>query len=208
MIYPGRSAFKKSALSRFAYFGKGGGRMYGTDDSDMKIVGKRLQPIDESDMEAKLYNHERENGNLEKAHDIGRFFAEALMNSDGFAYEKNRASDFEARNRSILFAFTADRVLSTFMPNHIIARSAQNEFFDVIRRGDIGLYESISRSGAFSMYLLCRRRGDGRYIGIGNVYAGVVRRPEDSATAEKGDEIYEKYFNFCIEHIKNIEFAF
>ena len=53
--------------------------MYGTDDSDMKIVGKRLQPIDESDLEAKLYNHERENGNLEKAHNIGRFFAEALM---------------------------------------------------------------------------------------------------------------------------------
>ena len=61
--------------------------MYGTDDSDMKIVGKRLQPIDESDMEAKLYNHERKNGNLEKAHDIGKFFAESLMNEDGFAYE-------------------------------------------------------------------------------------------------------------------------
>ncbi|MBQ5328748.1 MAG: hypothetical protein J6J15_06180 [Oscillospiraceae bacterium] len=182
--------------------------MYGTDDSDMKIVGKRLQPIDESDMEAKLYNHERKNGNLEKAHDIGKFFAESLMNEDGFAYEKNRASDFEARNRSILFAFTADRVLSTFMPNHIIARSAQNEFFDEIRRRDIGLYESISRSGAFSMYLLCRRRGDGRYTGVGRVYAGVIRRPDDEATAAKGDEIYEKYFDFCIEHIKNIEFAF
>ena len=65
--------------------------MYGTDDSDMKIVGKRLQPIDESDVEAKLYNHERENGNLEKAHEIGKFFAEALMKKDGFAYEKNRA---------------------------------------------------------------------------------------------------------------------
>lgn len=183
-------------------------KLYGTDDSDMKIVGKRLQPIDESDMEAKLYNHEHENGNLEKAHDIGKFFAEALMNSDGFAYEKNRASDFEARNRSILFAFTADRVLSTFMPNHIIARSAQNEFFDVIRQRDIGLYESISRSGAFSMYLLCRRRGDGRYIGVGNVYAGVIRRPDDEETALEGDRIYEKYFDFCIEHIKNIEFAF
>ena len=47
-----------------------------------------------------------ENGNLEKAHDIGRFFAKALMDQNGFAYEKNRASDFEARNRSILFAFT------------------------------------------------------------------------------------------------------
>ena len=182
--------------------------MYGTDDSDMKIVGKSLQPIDESDMEAKLYNHERKNGNLEKAHDIGKFIAESLMNEDGFAYEKNRASDFEARNRSILFAFTADRVLSTFMPNHIIARSAQNEFFDEIRRRDIGLYESISRSGAFSMYLLCRRRGDGRYTGVGRVYAGVIRRPDDEATAAKGDEIYEKYFDFCIEHIKNIEFAF
>ncbi len=182
--------------------------MYGTDDSDMKIVGKKIQPMDESDIEAKLYNHERENGNLEKAHNIGRFFAEALLNSTGFAYEKNRASDFEARNRSILFAFTADRVLSTFMPNHIIARSAQNEFFDEIRSRDIGLYESISRSGAFSMYLLCGRKGDGRYAGIGKVFAGVVRRPEDEAIAAEGDEIYEKYFDFCIEHIKNIEFAF
>ena len=182
--------------------------MYGMDDSDMKIVGKRLQPIDESDMEAKLYSHELENGNLEKAHEIGRFFAKALMDTDGFAYEKNRASDFEARNRSILFAFTADRVLSTFMPNNIIARSAQNEFFDEIRRRDIGLYESVSRSGAFAMYLLCRRRGDGRYTGVGRVYAGVIRRPDDDETAAKGDEIYENYFNFCIEHIKNIEFAF
>lgn len=182
--------------------------MYETDDSDMKIVGKRLQPIDESDLEAKLYNHKRENGNLEKAHNIGRFFAEALMNQNGFAYEKNRASDFEARNRSILFAFTADRVLSTFMPNHIIARSAQNEFFDGIRRRDIGLYESVSRSGAFSMYLLCGRKGDGRYTGVGKIYAGVVRRQDDEETVKKGDETYEKYFNFCIEHIKNIEFEF
>ena len=71
--------------------------MYGTDDSDMKIVGKRLQPIDESDMEAKLYNHERENGNLEKAHSIGRFFAEALMNSDGFAYLKRRRKNVQNR---------------------------------------------------------------------------------------------------------------
>ena len=58
------------------------------------------------------------------------------------------------------------------------------------------------------MYLLCRRRGDGRYTGVGKVYAGVIRRPDDEMTAAKGDEIYEKYFNFCIEHIKNIEFSF
>ena len=182
--------------------------MYGSDDSDMKIVGKKIQPMDESDIEAILYEHERENGNLEKAHSIGRFFADALLNKEGFAYEKNRASDFEARNRSILFAFTADRVLSTFMPNHIIARSAQNEFFDEIRRRDIGLYESVSRSGAFSMYLLCRRRGDGRYTGVGKVYADVLRKPENESTIAFGDGLYEKYFDFCIEHIKNIEFAF
>lgn len=183
-------------------------KMYKSDDSDMKIVGKKIQPMDESDIEAILYGHESENGNLEKAHEIGRFFASALMETDGFAYEKNRASDFEARNRSILFAFTADRVLSTFMPNNIIARSAQNEFFDGIRKRDIGLYESISRSGAFSMYLLCRRRGDGRYIGVGEVFADVLRKPENEATVASGDELYEKYFDFCIEHIKNIEFSF
>ena len=182
--------------------------MYGLDDSDMKIVGKTAPAMDESDAEARLYSHEHENGNLEKAHDIGKLFAAALMDESGFAYEKNVASDFEARNRAILFAFTADRVLDTFMPNHIIARSAQNEFFDEIRRRNIGLYESVSRSGAFSMYLLCRRSGDGRYVGIGKVYADVIRRPDSDSAAQEGEELYRKYFEYCIEHIKNIEFAF
>lgn len=183
-------------------------KMYGTDDSDMKIVGTDKIKVDESDAEARLYAHERDNGNLGKAHDIGKAFADALLSEGGFAFEKNSASDFEARNRSILFAFTADRVLDTFMPNHIIARSAQNEFFDEIRRRNIGLYESVSRSGAFSMYLLCGRSGDGRYIGVGKVFAGVVRRPEDAKAEQSGDELYRKYFDYCIEHIKNIEFAF
>lgn len=182
--------------------------MYGLDDSDMKIVGKAAPALDESDAEARLYSHEHENGNLEKAHNIGKLFAAALLDENGFAYEKNVASDFDARNRGILFAFTADRVLDTFMPNHIIARSAQNEFFDEIRCRNIGLYESISRSGAFSMYLLCRRSGDGRYVGIGKVYADVIRRPDSESAAAEGEELYRKYFEYCIEHIKNIEFAF
>lgn len=182
--------------------------MYRTDDSDMKIVGTNKIKVDESDAEARLYAHERDNGNLEKAHNIGRVLADALLNEGGFAFEKNSASDFEARNRSILFAFTTDRVLDTFMPNHIIARSAQNEFFDEIRRRNIGLYESISRSGAFSMYLLCKRSGDGRYLGIGKVFAGVVRRPDDEKETQIGDELYRRYFDYCIEHIKNVEFAF
>ena len=38
--------------------------MYKTDDSDMKIVGADMKVVDESDAEARLYSHERENGNL------------------------------------------------------------------------------------------------------------------------------------------------
>lgn len=182
--------------------------MYQTDDSDMKIAVSNENKVDESDSEARLYSHERENGNLEKAHMIGKTLADALLCSDGFAYEKNIASDFDARNRCVLFAFTADRVLDTFMPNHIIARSAQNEFFDEIRQKNIGLYESISRSGAFSMYLLCRRSGDGRYIGAGKVYANIVRRPDDETTVILGDQLYTRYFDYCLNQIRNIEFSF
>lgn len=182
--------------------------MYSIDDSDMKIVGNRLPNCDESDAEARLYAHESENGNLEKAHMIGKALADALLCKDGFAFEKNIASDFDARNRCILYAFTADRVLDTFMPNHIISKSAQNEFFDEIRKRNIGLYESISRSGAYSMYLLCRRSGDGRYIGAGKVYAGVVRRPDDEETVLLGDQLYCRYFNYCLDCIRNVEFSF
>lgn len=195
-------------MSLFNYLEEGGGNMYGNDDSDMKIVGAGEKKIDESDAEARLYRHERDNGNLEKAHAIGKTLAAALLENGGMAYEKNVASDFDARNRSILFAFTADRVLDTFMPNHIIARSAQNEFFDEIRKNNIGLYESISRSGAFSMYLLCRRSGDGRYVGIGKTFADVIRRPDNEEIERRGEELYSKYFDYCIEHIKNIEFSF
>lgn len=182
--------------------------MYCNDDSDMKIVGNGAPAQDESDAEARLFSHERENGNLDKAHDIGKKFADALLNEDGFAFEKNSASDFEARNRSILFAFTADRVLDIFMPNHLIAKSAQNEFFDEIRRRNIGLYESVSRSGAFSMYLLCKRSGDGKYIGIGKKYAEIIRKPQDNMAEEEGENAYRRFFDYCIEHIKNLEFSF
>lgn len=182
--------------------------MYNSDDSDMKIAKGVSTSVDESDTEARLYAHERDNGNLEKAHMIGKTLADALLCKDGFAFESNVASDFDARNRCILFAFTADRVLDTFMPNHIIARSAQNEFFDEIRQKNIGLYESISRSGAFSMYLLCRRSGDGRYIGAGKVYANIVRRPDDEPTVILGDQLYLRYFEYCLNQIRNIEFSF
>lgn len=182
--------------------------MYLQDDSDMKIAENVRYNADESDSEARLYAHERDNGNLEKAHAIGKALADALLCEDGFAFEKNIASDFDARNRCVLFAFTADRVLDTFMPNQIIARSAQNEFFDEIRLKNIGLYESISRSGAFSMYLLCRRSGDGRYIGTGKVYANIVRRPDDEPTVILGDQLYLRYFEYCVDKIRNIEFSF
>ena len=31
---------------------------------------------------------------------------------------------------------------------------------------------------------------------------------EDEKIAAEGNETYEKFFDFCIEHIKNIEFSF
>lgn len=182
--------------------------MYVTDDSDMKIVGEQSEKMDESDAEARLYRHEHANGNLEKAHAIGKNFADALFCGDEIPCDEIGISGFEATCQSILFAFTADRVLDTFMPNHIIARSAQNTFFDEMRKRSPSLYESVSRSGAFSMYLLCKRSGDGRYIGIGSVYAGIVRKPEDEKAVAEGEALYNKYYNYCIEHIKNVEFAF
>ncbi len=182
--------------------------MYGNDDSDMKIVGSfqtGTEVQDESEAAARLYERERSNGNLERAHGVGRFFAAQLLTPGGIAYGDE--ADFKQRNISVLYAFAADQAMNLYSPNALIAQSAENEFYDEIRRSSLTLYESISRSGAFSIYLLCRREKDGRRSGIGEAFAKILRRENDPETIKTGEECYKKFCDFCFEHLKKIDFS-
>ena len=184
--------------------------MYGNDDSDMKIVGELssvARTPDESEAAARLFERERSNGNLEKAHEVGKFLARALLEPGGIAYDPEAAVDFERRNICILYAFAADQAISRYSPNTMIAQSAENEFYDEIRRSNAPLYESISRSGAFSIYLLCKKGRDGLREDMGKAYAKIVRRPEDREAEKLGEESYKKFCEYCFEHLEKINFA-
>mgnify|MGYP001451750569 CR=1 FL=1 len=184
--------------------------MYGNDDSDMKIVGN-FQPAapaqDESEAAALLFERERSSGNLKVAHELGRFFAGELFAPDGIAYYDEAAADFERRNICILYTFVADQAMNACCPNAVIAQSAENEFYDEIRRRNLTLYESISRSGAFSIYLLCRKGKDGRRDGVGKAYARIIRRPDDPEAEKTGEENYKKFCDFCFEHLAKTKFS-
>ncbi len=181
--------------------------MYGNDDSDMKIAGDLAPEIDESEAAARLYRHEKENGNLAKAQEIGSALASVLLKPEGFTCFRNWEEDFAARSRCILFAFVADQAVDTFLPNHLIRQFAESRFYDELRSNAPDLYESISRSAAYSMYLLCKRSGDGRRIGIGGVYAKILRYPEDAALEQEGELLYESFYNICIGQLRCMEFA-
>lgn len=181
--------------------------MYGNDDSDMKITGNLAPEVDESEAAARLYHHEKENGNLAKAQEAGSVLASVLLRTEGFSCFLNWEEDFAARNRCILFAFVADQAIDTFLPNHLTRQFAESRFYGELRDNAPGLYESISRSAAYSMYLICKRSGDGRRIGIGKIYAKVLRHPEDAALEREGELLYESFYNICIEHLRRVEFA-
>lgn len=184
--------------------------MYGYDDSDMKIVGAPLppqKPQDEGEEAADLYSRELNNGNLNRAHEIGKLFAKTILSGELLPSEEREKTEFEQRNILILFAFVADQAINHFCPNTMTAQSAENEFYNEIRTNNPSLYESVSRSGAFSIYLLCQKGSEGKRNEIGKAYAKIIRKPDDKEAENAGERLYKSFWDYCFEHFKNIEFT-
>ena len=95
--------------------------------------------------------------------------------------------------RRILMAFAVEVGLDAFLPNNLVAQSAQNVFYDTLKILAPDFYDDLQESGAFSFYYLCVR--DGRQVErrVGENFASLCGRQGSESYARMGEELYSRF---------------
>ena len=170
------------------------------EDRDMKIVPEGAveipQPAEDSvEATARLFNREKNNGNLGKARRLGARMAEEVASMEGYSSAANGPAEnpILLTQRRILMAFAVEVGLDAFLPNNLVAQSAQNVFYDTLRILAPDFYDDLQESGAFSFYYLCVQ--DGRQVArrVGENFASLCGRPGSESYARMGEDLYSRF---------------
>lgn len=176
------------------------------DDSDMKIVGEKLDPPAERDdthETALQLEREKANGNLARARRLGAMMAEEVSAIEGGSPACEPAP---LTQRRILLAFAAEVGFEAFLPNSILTETAQSVFYETLRQDAPALFEDLQGSGAYSFYFLCVREGRDVEKKVGETYASLCGRPKDTALAGEGSELYVRFIGQVQKFVNDIGF--
>lgn len=159
------------------------------DDSDMKIAPDRPSELfDLSEGAASAFVREKNNGNMEKARQLGQSLARELgRRQGGLPYFGVGVFD-DAQSlgqRRLLYAYIVSRVIEDTAPNSIVAQSALSAFYGQIQRETPEYYAAVTDSAALSLYILAGRSEPDDYNALGGAFARLCGR--------EGDPVFQRY---------------
>lgn len=159
------------------------------DDSDMKIVGAPVENEDGAEAEAasRVLLQEQNNGNLERARTLGRLLAQTLGQGEQPLTEENRAVTVQ---RWLLMMFAVEVELEKRLPTPLTAQTAENEFYEMLRRYAEPVYEELQNNGSLSFYYLCMQDTAHTEEKIGETFASLCGHAGDADFAAAGTQLY------------------
>lgn len=188
-------------------------------DNDIKIYeGSKSVNISSAVMNTfEIMNFHRENGNLQKAKDLGARLATLSPTDDDARDGKgiDLISGLPQRFRTqdivyqikVLLVFAAETVLQSEIRDEILATTAINAMHDKIREDMPVFFRNISSSAAFTFYCLAlKKRGDVTE-NIGEAFAmmcDVQKNTENFVNA--GKVVWEKAVKGLKAEITKIDF--
>ena len=189
-------------------------------DNDIKIYeGSKSVNISSAVMSTfEAMNFHRENGNLQKAKDLGAHLAELSPTDDDARDGKgiDLISGLPQRFRSqtivyqikVLLVFAAETLLQSEIRDDILATTAINAMHDKIREDMPVFFKNISSSAAFTFYCLAlKKRGDVTE-NIGEAFAmmcDVQKNTESFVNA--GKSVWEKAVEGLKSEISKVDFV-
>ena len=176
------------------------------DDSDMKIMGDDYDPPEEKDdagETAQQLEKQKANGNLGRARQLGAMMAEEVSAVEGDAPAAGAAL---LTQRRILLAFAVEVGFEAFLPDNLLAETAQSVFYETLRKDAPDFYEDLQESGAFSFYFLCVREGRQVEQKVGGTYASLCGRPKDEALAQEGEALYRRFIDRVQRFVEGMGF--
>ena len=181
------------SICRFSYLEE--------EDADIKIFSG--SPFSKSalaeDDEAAIFIRERDNGNIEKAKELGRTLAqrvEALCSDNDAA--------LVAAQKKVLFGYACKKVVEGRCQNSVLARAALGAFLNGVKNASSADFELIQDSVAFTKYMLAEKDEQET---VGNVFAGLCGRKDDDGFICEGNNLYSAYCAECISAYNGVSFV-
>lgn len=182
------------------------------EDSDIKIFKPSKQIDKDGGVLAFVegMNHHRQNGNVEKAKELGTSLADLAFddkNKKIISDEIFLSSDIFPQVCALVL-FSAEAALNYYLPSQQLSAIAINALHEVLSAKKLPIYETLISSPAFSFYYLSVRKGGTDIPGdIGEAFAMLCRREEDKMFIEEGKKIYNKLLEIVENEIVKIGFS-
>ena len=188
-----------SAEKRNLCFCSGGG------DEDMKIVPDLApaSPHQESDEAAGDFIRHRDNGNIQRAKELGEQFARSMK-----ALESAAGDPVILAQKKVLYAFVVNKVIEEKAPDSILAQAALSSFYQTVEEIAPEDSDTISDSVAFSLYILADRGRRNRAQDTpGEVFAELCGQRGREEYCYIGQSLYNQYHLDCMELCSQTEFS-
>lgn len=179
------------------------------NDEDIKIAPEKLSelfnnenPIADDNID--LFIKQRSLGNTHKARVFGREMVADLLDCV-WTNPPDLAESHEFENQlKILFAYIVHRIIEDYSPNTIVSNAAVSSFYETLEEADYALFQKISKSPAFSLYLYLHRSGEENSQSVGKTFAGLCSNSLDEQCCSIGETAYCRYMGACANKLASV----
>ena len=171
------------------------------EDEDIKIYGGGKvsgAAVPAEDDGAAEFIREKENGNLQRAKQLGTVLGRRLRHLWRFGDMAQ-----ELQQKKILYTFVASKIIKERCPGSLLAQAALAEFSKVVQAVSQQDYDSIQDSLAFTKYLLSQRKD---VDAVGQTFADLCGQKDDVHLKTKGIQLYYRYTSDCLKLFNQFHF--
>lgn len=182
-----------------------------TEDNDVKIFDPSKKDDNPSDIMSFVEGmaHHRQNGNVDKAKELGVELALAIYDENQTA----KLSDSIFLSAEIfpqlcaLMLFSTEAAFNYYLPSPQLSAIAINSFHEVMSRNNLPIYDEIMTGPEFSFYFLSVRKGSEHIAeDIGKVFAMLCKHKDDPKFIEEGQRLYTLTLNEIQQMITDMKF--
>lgn len=172
-----------------------------TDDSDMKIVGRRTGAgAEKADAQRFMDYTSREhfNGNFQKAKALGASIVSAFSYAEPPAdvtelilSQRLKPSEELTRQIRFLSVFSAQFAIENYLPSQLLSSVAVCEMYDTLRAYSEPFYEDLAKSNAFSFYnLTLGAVTEDPVLSLGRQFSALCAAPDDPRYVSLGVSVH------------------
>lgn len=175
------------------------------DKINTKAAAKAAE--DQSESSAQAYLVHKENGNVEKARQLGKRLAEMVVEDLPHIEDHNSEDWLLIDHLKMLYIFVAEQIIKEH-PDAILYQVSLSAFRDAIEVGVPGAYDAMSGCSADTFYQLAyyRKQKDQVENNMGRTMAQLYGKPDDWKIIAIGEHLFTAFQQKCRSECEKTEY--